>query len=102
MLTTHDAGIPRAVATLAALNDERMMAPWHFVDGEEILMTIPRMGVVRTILLNHLYHHRGQLGVYLRLLGAKVPSAYGPSGDEMPPQFESTRATQMAGAGKGR
>ncbi|MCA9299999.1 MAG: hypothetical protein KDA28_13085, partial [Phycisphaerales bacterium] len=35
----------------------------------------------------HLYHHRGQLGVYLRMVGASVPSAYGPSGDEMPPGF---------------
>jgi uncharacterized damage-inducible protein DinB len=40
--------------------------------------------MLRVIMLNHLYHHRGQFGVYLRLLGAKVPSAYGPSGDEAP------------------
>ncbi len=43
----------------------------------------------RTILLNHIYHHRGQLGVYLRMLGAKVPSSYGPSGDEMPDFMQS-------------
>ena len=41
--------------------------------------------LIRTIMLNHWYHHRGQFGVYLRLLGATVPSSYGPSADEAPP-----------------
>jgi uncharacterized damage-inducible protein DinB len=52
-------------------------------DGQEIL-ALPRYLVYRNILLNHIYHHRGQFGVYLRLVGVKVPSCYGPSGDEMP------------------
>ena len=47
-------------------------------------MTVPRIGVFRAILLNHLYHHRGQLSVYLRLLDVPVPSIYGPSADENP------------------
>jgi len=42
------------------------------------------VALLRSILLNHWYHHRGQLGVYLRMVGAKVPSSYGPSGDELP------------------
>ena len=45
---------------------------------------MPRVAVIRSIVLNHWYHHRGQFGVYLRLLGADVPAAYGPSADEMP------------------
>jgi uncharacterized damage-inducible protein DinB len=45
---------------------------------------MPRMIALRRMLLNHWYHHRGQFGVYLRLMGALVPSSYGPSGDEMP------------------
>jgi uncharacterized damage-inducible protein DinB len=48
------------------------------------VLAMPRAAFYRSILLNHWYHHRGQFGVYLRLVGAKVPSSYGPSGDEMP------------------
>ena len=44
--------------------------------------TAPKIGVIRGIVLNHVYHHRGQLSVYLRELGVKVPSIYGPSADE--------------------
>lgn len=50
-------------------------------DGSKI--EVPRSDFLRAILLNHWYHHRGQLGVYLRLMGARVPSAYCPSGDEL-------------------
>ena len=46
------------------------------------IMTMPRVAVVRTWILNHLVHHRGQLSVYLRLTGSKVPSIYGPSADD--------------------
>lgn len=46
--------------------------------------SMPRAAFLRSILLNHSYHHRGQFGVYLRLVRAKLPSSYGPSGDEMP------------------
>jgi uncharacterized damage-inducible protein DinB len=45
-------------------------------------MAIPRAGFIRTIMMNHIYHHRGQLSVYLRLLDIPVPSIYGPSADE--------------------
>ena len=47
-------------------------------------MSMPRAEFLRSILLNHWYHHRGQFGVYLRLLGAAVPPSYGPSADESP------------------
>lgn len=69
---------------LPQISDERMQQPWRLVDGGKELMSMPRAVMLRTILFNHIYHHRGQFGVYLRLVGAKVPSAYGPSGDEMP------------------
>jgi uncharacterized damage-inducible protein DinB len=69
---------------LPKVTDAQMSAMWRMTkDGQEIL-AIPRYMVYRNILLNHIYHHRGQFGVYLRLVGASVPSAYGPSGDEMP------------------
>jgi uncharacterized damage-inducible protein DinB len=72
---------------LPALDDARMAQTWTAVaaDGQPML-ALPRVAFLRSILLNHWYHHRGQLGVYLRLLGAKVPASYGPSADE-PPDF---------------
>ena len=71
-------------AILPGISDEQMQQTWRLVnDGQEIL-AMPRAAVFRAIMLNHTYHHRGQLGVYLRLLGAQVPSAYGPSADEQP------------------
>ena len=70
--------------TLPTLDDRRMADTFRVVvDGRE-LMALPRAAFLRRILLNHWYHHRGQLGVHLRLCGAKVPSSYGPSGDESP------------------
>lgn len=52
--------------------------------GGQTLMALPRAAMVRAIMLNHWYHHRGQLAVYLRLLDEPVPSIYGPSADENP------------------
>jgi uncharacterized damage-inducible protein DinB len=69
---------------LPALDDSRMRETFRVVQGGRTLMSLPRAAFLRSIMLNHWYHHRGQLGVYLRLLGASVPSSYGPSGDEMP------------------
>lgn len=69
---------------LPSISDARMQGSLPITKNGEELMSMPRAGFLRTVMLNHWYHHRGQLGVYLRLLGAKVPSAYGPSGDESP------------------
>lgn len=73
---------------LPAIDDARMRETFRVTQGGKPLVSFPRVGFLRSILLNHWYHHRGQLGVYLRLLGASVPSSYGPSGDEMP-NFQS-------------
>lgn len=70
--------------TLPTIDDARMQATFRVAQGGRTLMSLPRAAFLRSILLNHWYHHRGQLGVYLRLLGATVPSSYGPSGDELP------------------
>jgi len=69
---------------LPTFTDEQMQATWRMKANGQELMSMPRAAFLRSILLNHWYHHRGQFGVYLRLLGAKVPSSYGPSGDEAP------------------
>ena len=84
ILAAFDASVAQAKADLAATDDAAMMANWSFKMGGKPIMTIPRIGVYRSMLLNHLYHHRGQLTVYLRLLDVPVPSIYGPSADENP------------------
>ena len=57
---------------------------WRLQSGGRDLMAMPRVAFVRAIMLNHWYHHRGQLLVYLRLLNQSVPSVYGPTADENP------------------
>jgi uncharacterized damage-inducible protein DinB len=54
------------------------------LDGDRELFTATRAALLRTLMLNHWYHHRGQLSTYLRTLGLEVPSIYGPSADENP------------------
>ena len=71
-------GCPRS------LDDATMMSTWSFKLGGKTLMSMPRMAVVRAMMLNHWYHHRGQMSVYLRELNVPVPAIYGPSADENP------------------
>jgi len=66
------------------IDDARATATWTVTTGGKTVFAVPRIGALRTILLNHWYHHRGQLAVYLRLLDVPVPSIYGPSADENP------------------
>jgi uncharacterized damage-inducible protein DinB len=84
IVAAFDASVAQAKADLAATDDAAMMKTWSFNMGGQPIMPIPRIGVYRSVLLNHLYHHRGQLTVYLRLLDVPVPSIYGPSADENP------------------
>ena len=60
----------------------RIRAPWTLKNGGKEVFTMPKVAVMRNFVLNHMIHHRGQLMVYLRMLGVPVPSIYGPSGDE--------------------
>ena len=69
---------------LKETSDESARAPWHLMRGDNELQTRPRYAIWRSLMLNHWYHHRGQLTVYLRLLNISVPSLYGPSADESP------------------
>ena len=70
--------------TLPTLDNSRMSDTFRVTRGGQVVMSVPRAAFLRSIMLNHWYHHRGQLGVYLRLLGTSVPASYGPSGDELP------------------
>jgi uncharacterized damage-inducible protein DinB len=76
--------IAKARRALGGFDDARMGAMWRLQRGGQDIMAMPRVAFVRAIMLNHWYHHRGQLLVYLRLLDQPVPSVYGPTADENP------------------
>jgi uncharacterized damage-inducible protein DinB len=84
LLDASDQSLATAKDILMKMDDKRLMEPWHVQLRGKAVMTFPRLGLLRTFLLNHYYHHRGQLSVYLRLLDVPVPSIYGPSADENP------------------
>jgi uncharacterized damage-inducible protein DinB len=77
-----DQGVAKCRATLAAKTDAELMAPWTFKVAGKPVFTLPRVAVMRSMLFNHMVHHRGQLSVYLRLRDVAVPAMYGPSADE--------------------
>ena len=84
LLPVLDQSIADAKRTLSGVNDAKAMELWTVaLDGREVF-TIPRIAFLRSIMLNHWYHHRGQLSTYLRQLDVPVPSIYGPSADENP------------------
>ena len=84
LLANFDRNVGEARAALAAASDETMLGNWSLLRQGVKLMTLPRIAVVRSFAMNHIIHHRAQLGVYLRLLDIPVPSIYGPSADERP------------------
>ena len=86
LLASLDASVAAARDALARLDATTAAATWRLTFGERELLAAPRIGVMRTIGLNHWYHHRGELVVYLRLLGVPVPMIYGRSADESPLQ----------------
>jgi uncharacterized damage-inducible protein DinB len=76
--------VAKARRHLGGLDDAAMGSTWRLMSGGRELLAMPRAAVARAIMLNHWYHHRGQLLVYLRLLNLPVPSVYGPTADENP------------------
>jgi uncharacterized damage-inducible protein DinB len=82
VLAAFDQGVPAARAAIAAATDEAMMQPWALLNGGKPVFSMPRVAVLRSMIMNHMIHHRGQLGVYLRLNDIAVPAIYGPSADE--------------------
>ena len=84
ILRTQEESIAAGRSALEGWSDEDMMEEWRLAVDGEVKMAMPRMGLVRAIMFNHLYHHRGQLLVYLRMLGEPVPAVYGVSADENP------------------
>jgi uncharacterized damage-inducible protein DinB len=84
LIPAFEASLARAREVLAGATDEELMADWVLLDGDQEIWRVPRMALLRMLMLNHTYHHRGQLTVYLRELSVPVPAIYGPSADENP------------------
>jgi uncharacterized damage-inducible protein DinB len=84
IMKAHDESLTKAKEILNGLDDIAVMATWSLKVGSAVAFSAPKASIVRSIVLNHWYHHRGQLSVYLRLLEVPVPSIYGPSADENP------------------
>jgi uncharacterized damage-inducible protein DinB len=82
LLEAFDAASATALKRLAEAEDSKMGDGWSLKMQGQTIFTMPRAAVIRTWVLNHLVHHRGQLSVYLRLNDIPVPSIYGPSADE--------------------
>lgn len=84
LIPALEQAVARAKQLLGGMDDDAMTFTWRLMDGDRELMALPRGALLRAIMLNHWYHHRGQLTVYLRQLNVPVPSIYGPSADENP------------------
>jgi len=81
-LAVFNQGVTQATERMKQQTTDRLLATWRLKKGGKLLLEIPRFGAIRSLLLNHLIHHRGQLSVYLRLQNVPLPSIYGPTADE--------------------
>lgn len=82
LLELFDRNVASGRAALAAASDEQFQQPWSLLNAGQTVFTLPRGAVLRALVMNHIIHHRAQLGVYLRLNDVPVPAIYGPSADE--------------------
>ncbi len=83
LIPALDESIAKAKKVVGSM-DDAVLATWRMMQGDRDLFAVPREALLRSIMLNHWYHHRGQLTVYLRELDVSIPSIYGPSADENP------------------
>ena len=84
ILNAFETSIGNALNTLQSWDESKATGIWRFTNGDKEIFALPRTNVIRTMLLNHFYHHRGQLTVYLRLLDVILPVTYGRSADTNP------------------
>jgi uncharacterized damage-inducible protein DinB len=84
LLAALNQSVATAKKILGGMGDAALTASWRMMDGDREVMAMPKVALLRNVLFNHWYHHRGQLTVYLRQVGALVPATYGASADENP------------------
>lgn len=82
LLIYFDTLLKEALASLSAIQEDDLYGKWSMSNEGEVYFTLPKIQVLRIFCMNHLIHHRSQLGVYLRLLNIPVPATYGPSADD--------------------
>ena len=82
LLALFDTNAAKARAAIAGASDDELFKTWTLMANGKTIMTMPKVAVLRSFIMNHMIHHRAQLGVYLRLNDIPVPSIYGPSADE--------------------
>jgi len=82
LLVVFDKNVEECRKAIKGASDETLLQSWSLMNGSVTIMTLPKISVLRTLVLNHIIHHRGQMSVYLRLTDTPVPSIYGPSADE--------------------
>ncbi|MBN2318691.1 MAG: DinB family protein [Acidobacteria bacterium] len=82
LLAAFDKNVEECRKAIEGASDETLMQSWSLMNEGNTIMTLPKITVIRSFVLNHIIHHRGQLSVYLRLTDTAVPSIYGPSADE--------------------
>lgn len=82
LVESLDKNVTDAIDVLRNTTDDVFLEDWTMRNGETIYMTMPKIAVMRSFVMNHIVHHRGQLSVYMRLNDIAVPSIYGPSADE--------------------
>jgi len=84
VLAAHEQSVLEAEKCFQCMTEQQAQASWRLTKKDKEIFSKPRIAILRSILLNHWYHHRGQLSVYLRLLDVPVPVIYGRSADENP------------------
>lgn len=82
LVKKFDDMLNKSVECLKKADDAKFMENWTMRNGEQVFFTLPKAAVLRSFVFNHEYHHRAQLGVYLRLLDIPLPGMYGPTADE--------------------
>lgn len=83
-LAFFDENLAKARGLLANLSDQDMMRTWALKNNGQTMLAMPKIAVLRSFVMNHMIHHRAQLGVYLRMNNVAIPGLYGPSADEAP------------------
>ena len=81
VLEVFDANVAKSREAIKALPDSKLGDTWTLRAGEHVILAMPRAAMLRTLMMNHIIHHRGQLSVYLRLHDVPLPSIYGPTAD---------------------
>jgi uncharacterized damage-inducible protein DinB len=82
LLAQFEKNVTVARAGIAGITDPELLAPWTFKNNGQVVFVMPRAAALRSFVMNHMIHHRGQLTVYLRLQNVPLPPVYGPTADE--------------------